>query len=133
MGVSASCGVLRASSSLSWCQDARWPGSEVTSSTSTASTTRKRGENRCHRHSRTKSMWCSISFFFQDFFGNRSLDQGITSTFKPYSLRKRKTNTVYSCICMEYRKMVPMILSIGQQRSQRCKEQTFGLSGRRRG
>ena len=87
MGVSASFGVLRASSSLSWCQDARWPGSEVTSSTSTASTTRKRGENRRHRHSRTKSMCCSISFFFQDFFGNRSLDQGITSTFKPYSLR----------------------------------------------
>ena len=25
-------------------------------------------------------------------------------------VRKRKTNTVYSCICMEYRKMVPMIL-----------------------
>ena len=48
MGVSSSCGFLRASSSLSWCQDARWPGSgqpevtPTTSSTSTVSTTQKR-------------------------------------------------------------------------------------------
>ena len=39
---------------------------------------------------------------------------------------------------MDFRMMVPtslrkMILHAGQQRRHRCKEQTFGLSGRRRG
>ena len=34
---------------------------------------------------------------------------------------------------MESRKMVLMILRTGQQRRNRHKEQTFGLSGRRRG
>ena len=34
---------------------------------------------------------------------------------------------------MEFMKIVPMILHAGQQRRHRCKEQTFGLSGRRRG
>ena len=46
---------------------------------------------------------------------------------------KKKTNTVYQCIYMEFRKMVPTILHAGQQRRHRCKEQTFGLSERRRG
>ena len=32
---------------------------------------------------------------------------------------------------MKFRKAVPMILHAGQQRRHRCKEQTFGLSGRR--
>ena len=32
---------------------------------------------------------------------------------------------------MEFRKMVLMILHAGQQKKHRCKEQTFGLSGRR--
>ena len=34
---------------------------------------------------------------------------------------------------MEFRKMVPMILHTGQQKRQKCKEQTLGLSGRRQG
>ena len=34
---------------------------------------------------------------------------------------------------MESRKMVPTILHAGQQRKHRRKEQTFGLSGRRKG
>ena len=34
---------------------------------------------------------------------------------------------------MKSRKMVPMILYAGQQRRHRLKEQTFGLSGKRRG
>ena len=34
---------------------------------------------------------------------------------------------------MEFRKMVTMILHAGQERRHRCKEQTFGLSGRRWG
>ena len=33
---------------------------------------------------------------------------------------------------METRKMVLVILHAGQQRRHRCKEQTFGFSGRRR-
>ena len=36
-------------------------------------------------------------------------------------------------ICMEFRKMLPMILHAGQQRRHRCKVQTFGLNRRRRG
>jgi len=32
---------------------------------------------------------------------------------------------------MEFRNMVPMILHAGQQRRHKCKEQAFGLSGRR--
>ena len=46
-------------------------------------------------------------------------------------VRKRKTNAVYQHIYMEFRKIVAMILHAGQPRRQRCKEQTFGLSGRR--
>ena len=34
---------------------------------------------------------------------------------------------------MEFRKIVLMILYAGQQKKHRCKEQTFGLSGGRRG
>ena len=34
---------------------------------------------------------------------------------------------------MAFRKMVPTILHAGQQKRQRRKEQTFGLSGRMRG
>ena len=36
-------------------------------------------------------------------------------------------------IYMESRKMVLTMLHAGEQRRHRCKEQTFGLSGRRRG
>ena len=36
-------------------------------------------------------------------------------------------------IYMEFRKMIMMTLYIRQQKRQRCKEQTFGLCGRRRG
>ena len=34
---------------------------------------------------------------------------------------------------MEFRKMVMMTLYARQQKRQRCKEQTFGLRGRRQG
>ena len=34
---------------------------------------------------------------------------------------------------MEFRKMVMMTLYVKQQKRNRCKEQTFGLHGRRRG
>ena len=37
-------------------------------------------------------------------------------------------NSIY----MKFRKMILTILHAGQQRKHRCKEQTFGLSGRRR-
>ena len=36
-------------------------------------------------------------------------------------------------IYMKFRKTVTMILHAGQQKRHRCKEQTFGLCGRRRG
>ena len=36
-------------------------------------------------------------------------------------------------ISMEFRKMVTMTLYVRQQKRHRCKEQTFGLCGRRRG
>ena len=47
--------------------------------------------------------------------------------------RKKNTNTIYQCIYMEFRKMVTMTLLVRQQKRYRCKEQTFGLCGRRRG
>ena len=47
--------------------------------------------------------------------------------------QKEKPNTVHSCIYMEFRKMVMMTLYVRQQKRHRCKEQTFGLCGRRRG
>ena len=47
--------------------------------------------------------------------------------------RKKNTNTVYLCIYMEFRKMVMITLYVRQQKRHRCKEQTFGLWGRRRG
>ena len=40
---------------------------------------------------------------------------------------------VYIYIYMEFRKIVLMILHAGQQRRQRHKQYTFGLSGRRQG
>ena len=48
-------------------------------------------------------------------------------------VRKRKTNTVYYLIYMEFRKMVTMTLYARQQKRHRYREQTFGLCGRRRG
>ena len=47
--------------------------------------------------------------------------------------QNENTNTVYKCICMEFRKMVTMTLRARQQKRHRCKEQTFGLCGKRRG
>ena len=32
---------------------------------------------------------------------------------------------------MEFKKMIPMVLLVGQQRRHRHKEQTFGLNGKR--
>ena len=46
---------------------------------------------------------------------------------------QKNTNTVYECIYMEFRKMVVMALHARQQQRHRCKEQTFGLCGRRCG
>ena len=46
---------------------------------------------------------------------------------------QKNTNTVYECIYMEFRKMVVMALYARQQQRHRCKEQTFGLCGRRCG
>ena len=50
----------------------------------------------------------------------------------PKQTRPEKS-TVYARIYMEFRKMVMMTLYVRQQKRHRCKEQTFGLGGRRRG
>ena len=48
--------------------------------------------------------------------------------------QKEKKKSVYEYIHMKSRKMVPMSLRTGpQKKKNRRKEQTFGLSGRRRG
>ena len=47
--------------------------------------------------------------------------------------QKENTNTVCACIYMEFRKTVMMTLYARQQKRHRCKEQTFGLCGRRQG
>ena len=41
------------------------------------------------------------------------------------------TNTVYLHIYMEFRKIVMITLYVRQQKRHRCKEQTFGLCGRK--
>ena len=47
--------------------------------------------------------------------------------------KKKNTNTVYECICMEFRKMVMITLYARQQKRHRCIEQSFGLCRRGRG
>ena len=47
--------------------------------------------------------------------------------------RKKNSNTVYSCIYMEFRMMVTMTLYARQQKRHRCKAQSLGLCGRRWG
>ena len=46
---------------------------------------------------------------------------------------ERERQILYISIYMAFRKMMPAILHAGYQRRHRCKEQTFGLCGRRRG
>ena len=43
--------------------------------------------------------------------------------------RERKTNIVYSYICVEPRKMVQMNRFAGQKLRHRCREQTYGHQG----
>ena len=47
--------------------------------------------------------------------------------------KEKHHNTLYYRRYMEFRKMVAMTLYARQQKRHRCKEQTFGLCGRRRG
>jgi len=47
------------------------------------------------------------------------------------SQKEKDKHCILTHIYMEIIKMVPMILCAGQQRRQRCKEQTFGLRERR--
>ena len=44
--------------------------------------------------------------------------------------QKEKTPIQYANAYMEFKKMVMMTLYARQQKSHRCKEQTFGLCGR---
>ena len=48
-------------------------------------------------------------------------------------VRKKNTNTVFSHIYMEFRKMVMTTLYERQQKRHKCIEQSFGLCGRRQG
>ena len=48
-------------------------------------------------------------------------------------VNQKETNTVYKCVYMEFRKTVMTVLHAVQQKRHRCKEQIFGLSGRRQG
>ena len=48
-------------------------------------------------------------------------------------VNQKNTDTVYQSTCMGFRKMVTMTLYARQQRRLRCKEETFGLCGRRQG
>ena len=49
------------------------------------------------------------------------------------SQKKKHQYSILMHIYMEFRKMVSMILYARQHERHRCKEQTFGLCGRRRG
>ena len=52
---------------------------------------------------------------------------------KTAQARKINTNTVYSCMYKDFRKMVTITLYAKQKKRHRFTEQTFGLCGRRRG
>ena len=47
------------------------------------------------------------------------------------SQKEKHQYSILMHIYMEFRKMVMMILYVRQQKRHRCKEQTFGLCGRR--
>jgi len=47
------------------------------------------------------------------------------------SQKEKDKYSILTYIIWNLEMVVPTILSIGQQRRDRCKEQTFGLSGRR--
>ena len=47
------------------------------------------------------------------------------------SQKEKHQYSILTHIYMEFRKMVAMILYVRQQKRHRCKEQTFGLCGRR--
>ena len=49
------------------------------------------------------------------------------------SQKEKYQYSILMHIYMEFRKMVMMTLYVRQQKKHRCKEQTFGLRGRRRG
>ena len=49
------------------------------------------------------------------------------------SQKEKHQYSILTHIYMEFRKMVMMTLYVRQQRRRRCKEQTFGPFGRRRG
>ena len=49
------------------------------------------------------------------------------------SQKEKQQYSILMHIYMEFRKMVTMTLYARQQKRHRCKEQTFGLCGRRRG
>ena len=49
------------------------------------------------------------------------------------SQKEKQQYSILTHIYMEFRKMVMMTLYARQQKRHRCKEQTFGLCGRRRG
>ena len=49
------------------------------------------------------------------------------------SQKEKHQYSILMHIYMEFRKMVKMTLYARQQKRHRCKEQTFGLCGRRRG
>ena len=48
------------------------------------------------------------------------------------SQKEKHQHSILTHIYMEFRKMVMMTLLVRQQKRHRCKEQTFGLCGRRR-
>ena len=49
------------------------------------------------------------------------------------SKKEKHQYSILTHIYMEFRKMVMMTIYVRQQKRHRCKEQTFGLCGRRRG
>ena len=53
--------------------------------------------------------------------------------YTEWSKSERKTPIQYIKTYMEFRKMVMMTLYARQQKRHRCKEQTFGLCGKRQG
>ena len=65
--------------------------------------------------------------FLQKIFQQQHLEESATSFIRT----QVAFGSLYQCIYMEFRKMVTTILYARLQKRHRCKEQTFGLCGRR--
>ena len=82
-------------------------------------------------------MWYIYTMEYYSAIKNNASESVLMRWMKPEPLiqsevsqKEKHQYSILMHIYMEFRKMVTMTLYVRQQKRQRCKEQTFGLSGR---